>query len=109
MDDIQRMHLLDLEIKGTWVDGEESFDRSAEDLTTGLLVQFSVLIPPAVERYAVYRFTGPRTQLEELANRYRGVPGAFAPSTVNPDSQCDCGDPSCTFVGTDPNGYPHRV
>jgi len=83
---IERIHLLDLDIAP--LDGE-SVEYACELLATGLLVQWSTLIPPIEghdqgQSWPVIRFTGPRNQLEELRNRYAGVTGAFDAAPVNP-------------------------
>lgn len=82
MEEIERIHLFDADIDPR---GHKLEDVVAE-LTTGLLVQWSILIDDTVDGRPVIRFTGPRNQLEELRNRYRGVPGAFTPSSANPDA-----------------------
>jgi hypothetical protein len=81
-DRIERLHLLDLDI--AYEEGEDLV-RVCDDLTIGLLVQHSVLIPvdqmnAVGNQWPVIRFTGPRNQLEELLNRYDGVTGVFDPS-----------------------------
>lgn len=83
MNDIERVHLLDLSI----ATHGESTRTACEELTVGLLVQSSILISrhASGDDWNVVRFTGPRSQLEELRNRYNGVAGAFRPSDVNPD------------------------
>lgn len=91
MDEIQRLYMIDLELGGFDTDAtEEATLEVARELATGLLVTPIVLIPAIIEglqvnEYPVVRFSGPRNQLEELVNRYRGVSDAFAPSTHNPD------------------------
>ena len=82
--EIERVHLLDLSIA---THGESTRTACAE-LSVGLLVQSSILISrhASGDDWNVVRFTGPRSQLEELRNRYNGVAGAFRPSDVNPDA-----------------------
>lgn len=121
-DQIERLHLTDLVV---WPGGDlshtdENVLAAATELTTGLLVQFSILIPAVVTRdglavdYPVVRFTGPRNQLEEVLNRYHGV-GPLGGSPFNPDAtppynvNCSCGDPECMYVGTDPDGFTHKA
>jgi hypothetical protein len=110
-DQIERLHLTDLVI---WPGGDDPFTdenvlTACAELATGLLVQYSILIPAFVEQtkrgpivtdYPVVRFTGSRNQLEELLNRYHGVEGAFDPAPFNPDAPKDPG-----FIGTDPTGH----
>jgi len=109
-DQIERLHLTDLMI---WPGGDDPFTdenvlTACAELTVGLLVQYSILIPVVHNEaevtvdYPVVRFTGPRNQLEELLNRYHGVEGAFDPVPFNPDS-FNTRDPG--FIGTDPTGY----
>lgn len=97
-DRIERLHLVDLDVALS--EGEVLDDVCAE-LTIGLLVQHSVLIEGA-EQWPVVRFTGPRSQLEELLNRYDGVRGAFAPASVNPDAPIHTDDPEFrrTMIGS---------
>ncbi len=81
--------MVDLDIAYAQDSVDESLDGACNELTVGLLVQHSVLIPandPGVEnQWPVVRFTGPRNQLEELLNRYDGVSAAFDPSEFNPN------------------------
>lgn len=97
-DRIERLHLVDLDIALS--EGEIITEVCAE-LTVGLLVQFSVLIPGG-DQWPVVRFTGPRSQLEELLNRYDGVRGAFTASSVNPDAPIRTDDPEFrrTMIGS---------
>lgn len=90
MEEIERVHLFDADID---LRGHKVEDVVAE-LIIGLLVQWSVLIDDSVDGRPVIRFTGPRNQLEELRNRYRGVPSVFAPHPANPDAALDdAGEP----------------
>ena len=78
-DEIQRLHLVDLDIAPL---PDEDLNSACAELTTGLLVQHSVLIEVGPGAWPVVRFTGPRSQLEELLNRYHG---ASDPAPWNPD------------------------
>lgn len=82
---IERTYFVDLDV----VHGpdENGVRETCDELTAGLLIQHSVLIGgEKFNGWPVVRFTGPRNQLEELLNRYDGVPGAFAPDEANPES-----------------------
>ena len=84
---IERLHLVDLAI--AVLDGE-SLDDALWNLTLGLLVRHETLIDASSSGgHPVVRFTGPRSQLEELLHRYDGVPGAFPPAPYNPDPPAD--------------------
>ena len=87
---IERLHLLDLDI----CLHDETVEDACIELCTGLLVQFSVLIAEGpASGWPVVRFTGPRGQLEELWNRYNGVPGAFKAAPWNPETVVESIDP----------------
>lgn len=79
---IERLHLVDLDVV---VNEGETIEVVCSELATGLLIQHSVLIDAGPGGgWPVVRFTGPRGQLDELLNRYNGVPGAFDPSPWTP-------------------------
>lgn len=79
---IERQHFVDLAIAKQ---GVQSTKEACKELVTGLLVRHDKLIPAIGLDHPVIRFSGPRGQLEELVNRYRGVPGIFPPAPWNPD------------------------
>lgn len=88
-DRIERMHFVDLDIAYAQDGVDESLDGACAQLTVGLLIQHSVLIPAGdhgvMNQWPVVRFVGSRNHLTELLNRYDGVSGAFDPSQFNPN------------------------
>ncbi len=85
---IERLHLLDLNV--VTMGEDETIEEAIAELTNGLLVQGSVLISDVIDgmrvnQWPIVRFTGPRSQLEELRNRYNGIPFTIDPDPRNPD------------------------
>lgn len=68
---IERLYLLDLDVV---LHDNETIYAVLTELTTGLLVEFNVLLEHGpVSGWPVVRFTGPRSQLEKLLDRYNST------------------------------------
>ncbi len=78
--EIHRLHFADLDIQAETTD---ALRRTAEEVTIGLHLEWGVIVPLGygIDETATVRFTGSRSQLEELGRRWYDA----NPELIRPD------------------------